>query len=355
MVFQQIDTIVAFAMIMLLLSLVITAVVQVVVSVLGLRGRNLLRAVSRLVQEADPNLEGEAEELAGRVLSHPAVATSTNRLLWLVDRLRRKLGRPPLFNDGKRPPTEIRQREVVMILEPVLSSRGPRYLRHFEAGVGKWFETVMDAASEKFKLWSRWITIAGAVALGFGFQVDSLGIFTKLSRDPEARSAVLAKVDETNLAKLYTAATKVAEKEHTGAAEKPKAEGSAESTEVVADRPAEGEGAGTPQGAAAVPAGAEGKPPAAGTTGKGEGAEQGEKELTEAREALDLVLDQVYETKVLDLQPPASLGDLFKNPGGKLLTVLLLSLGAPFWYGTLKNLISLRSVVARKSDERQAG
>ena len=37
-----------------------------------------------------------------------------------------------------------------------------------------------------------------------------------------------------------------------------------------------------------------------------------------------------------------------------LTTALLLSLGAPFWYGALQNLLKLRSVLAQKDDvERQ--
>jgi len=38
---------------------------------------------------------------------------------------------------------------------------------------------------------------------------------------------------------------------------------------------------------------------------------------------------------------------------GVLLTALLLSLGAPFWYNTLKNLIRLRSLVSKKDDDQR--
>ena len=37
-----------------------------------------------------------------------------------------------------------------------------------------------------------------------------------------------------------------------------------------------------------------------------------------------------------------------------LLTISLLSLGAPIWYEVLKNLIGLRSLVARKDDLQRA-
>lgn len=293
--FQQIDTVVAFAMIMLLLSLVITAVVQLVVSVLGLRGRNLLWALTQLLKEADPSVKAKAKELARGIVAHPVLATSTNRVLWLIDRLRGD--RPPLFNNGKRPPTAIRDKEIVLVLKSLLPTHTADDLAKVEAGVKEWFETVMDAASEKFKLWSRWITVAGAVVLGFGFQVDSMEIFHRLSRDPAARTAVLEQVDEAKLRDLYTAAV-------------PELSASSQS-------------------------------------------EDARERLKKAGDALDSVLDEVYKTRVVDLR---WVGDGNRGrAGGKLLTVLLLSLGAPFWYGTLKNLVGLRSVVARKMAEKKEG
>ena len=36
-----------------------------------------------------------------------------------------------------------------------------------------------------------------------------------------------------------------------------------------------------------------------------------------------------------------------------ILTALLLSLGAPFWYNALKNLIRLRSLIAQKDDDQR--
>ena len=42
------------------------------------------------------------------------------------------------------------------------------------------------------------------------------------------------------------------------------------------------------------------------------------------------------------------------NVPGVLLTSLLLSLGAPFWYSALKQMLQLRSVVAARDDEQRA-
>ena len=45
--------------------------------------------------------------------------------------------------------------------------------------------------------------------------------------------------------------------------------------------------------------------------------------------------------------------DLWMKFFGILLTSLLLSLGAPFWYNALKNLIRLRSLIAQKDDDQR--
>jgi hypothetical protein len=42
------------------------------------------------------------------------------------------------------------------------------------------------------------------------------------------------------------------------------------------------------------------------------------------------------------------------NPGGVVITVLLLSLGAPFWYSVLGRLLRLRSALAAKDDVQRA-
>jgi hypothetical protein len=47
------------------------------------------------------------------------------------------------------------------------------------------------------------------------------------------------------------------------------------------------------------------------------------------------------------------MSDLRKYPG-LLLSILLLSLGAPFWYNVLKDLIGLRSSLARKDDSQRS-
>ncbi|MGB7846920.1 MAG: hypothetical protein WBL63_15000 [Candidatus Acidiferrum sp.] len=88
--FQHIDTVIAFVVLMLVASLFITAATQFFVSLLGLRGANLRRSLADLFETACPDQEvGHwAKEIAGRVLRHPAISDSVfSRFCLRADRL----------------------------------------------------------------------------------------------------------------------------------------------------------------------------------------------------------------------------------------------------------------------------
>lgn len=76
--FQHLDIVIAFVVLMLVVSLFITAATQVVVSLLGLRGANLRRSLVDLFETAFPGQETgrSAKEIARRVLRHPTISDS---------------------------------------------------------------------------------------------------------------------------------------------------------------------------------------------------------------------------------------------------------------------------------------
>ena len=76
--FQHLDIVIAFVLLMLVASLLITAGTQVVVSLLGLRGANLRRSLVDLFETACPGQEARhwAKEIARRVLRHPTISDS---------------------------------------------------------------------------------------------------------------------------------------------------------------------------------------------------------------------------------------------------------------------------------------
>jgi hypothetical protein len=76
--FQHLDSVLAFAAVMLAASLVVTAATQLVISLLGLRGANLRRSLADLFENASDDRDARryARVIAGRVLRQPLVSGS---------------------------------------------------------------------------------------------------------------------------------------------------------------------------------------------------------------------------------------------------------------------------------------
>lgn len=83
---QQIDTAIGFAVVMLILSLIVTAIVQMISALTDLRGRNLASGLANLLHQIEPSLRDKfranstvAEYIANVVVKHPAIAHAGTR------------------------------------------------------------------------------------------------------------------------------------------------------------------------------------------------------------------------------------------------------------------------------------
>lgn len=76
---STIDTIIAFAVIMTVLSLLITIIVQMVSAALSLRGKNLANALALTFQTIDPRIQEQAHSLAAQILRDPIFSDSVSR------------------------------------------------------------------------------------------------------------------------------------------------------------------------------------------------------------------------------------------------------------------------------------
>lgn len=77
MTLQHVDTAIAFAVIMLGASLLITVVTQGVSTLLSLRGNNLQRSLSDLLETLYPEQKDQADAIARSVLKHPLLSDSS--------------------------------------------------------------------------------------------------------------------------------------------------------------------------------------------------------------------------------------------------------------------------------------
>jgi hypothetical protein len=90
MTLQHLDAVIAFAALMLGMSLLITVGTQLVVSLLGLRGANLRRGLMDLFETASADREARryAKQISHRVLNHPLISDSLwSRFYLQVDKL----------------------------------------------------------------------------------------------------------------------------------------------------------------------------------------------------------------------------------------------------------------------------
>ena len=76
MTLQNLDTVIAFIVVLLGVSLLITVLTQMITSLLGLRGTNLKRGLVDLLKTVHPELADHAEAIARQVLEHPLVSDS---------------------------------------------------------------------------------------------------------------------------------------------------------------------------------------------------------------------------------------------------------------------------------------
>jgi hypothetical protein len=76
-VLKQLDVLIGFVVVMAIVSLLVMIITQVISSLFGLRGKNLLAALRAMMRGIDPNLPtGTARQLAGYILTRPVISDS---------------------------------------------------------------------------------------------------------------------------------------------------------------------------------------------------------------------------------------------------------------------------------------
>ena len=167
----------------------------------------------------------------------------------------------------------------------------------FLAKLNGWFDQTIDRVTDRFTLNTRYVTFFCAAAVAFAVQLDTLALVNRLSMDPKLREALVAVANE--------------------AAKVP-----------------------PPAPAQAAPAQPEAQPPTLQLT------EEKRQALLKFEE-LNLVTFPRDFDKWKKNWSEASILTVV----GILLSSILLSLGAPFWYGALTNLLRLRGVLTRKEEK----
>lgn len=327
---KTIDVLIGLSVVMLMVSLVVTMLTQFVVSVINSRGRHLMHGIADLLEQIDPGLTRQvAEEISTKVLTHPVVRASGKRLGHVIHReeLTRLLMelaagsgteklsesaaealRNLLRRDGVSEPGQMLDnvRSLALQLEkanPELAANARQSLAmlqeansQFLAKINTWFDQTMDRVSARFTGSTRAITVACSLFVAVALQLDTAALVNRLSADDELRRSLVQQAIQ--LEQSPPAATQLP----------PAQPGSAVLSLTEEDR---------------------------------------------------RNLSALMQVGVIDLPAPGSWMARWSdtrrpiNKLGVLLTAMLLSLGAPFWFNALKNLARLRSLSASKEDSER--
>ena len=243
--FQQLDIAIAFVVVMLLLSLLVTAIVQAISAVFDLRGKNLARALADLLKQIDSRLNTSATAEGGNKLRDWLAHPFTRRIT-LATRIADAVTKHPLLAHTFTRAKSIRKDELLDVLKDLSSENtiatidpsakaslkqmlatqvpggaatvdmaqkiavelgnklpGLRdqlgqilvdtmgSISRVEAGIGRWFDSVMDRASDVFTRWTRTITIIISVLLVVILQIDAGLILKQVSTDPGVRAGLV--------------------------------------------------------------------------------------------------------------------------------------------------------------------
>lgn len=398
---KTVDILIGLVLVMLLMSMVVTTLTQFLASLINLRGKALRHGVADLLTLLDRGLErGKAMRLATQLLRDPLIASPgvlggrplagavhreelTKLILefaakkppegpWWVrffhkesfKRFREWLKRLPLLHalcptrtalrelhervvstlnsNGILDPARVLEdvRSTALELEksnPELSnsSRMTIAILHNAGGdyIGKlngWFDQTMDRVSGLFTTRIRFVTVLVATIVALAVQLDTLALFDRLGSDDQLRGDLVKKAlatdqfDPTKLAAQNQTARTLA-----GASGTTLPASSSGGAAASTSSPGQSQ-----SGATAQPAVSE--------------------NIRRMTRDLGGIVALPASWKDWNSNWHESSGAFsFRMLVGIIISAVLMSLGAPFWYEVLKDLVRFRSLIAQKDDDQR--
>jgi hypothetical protein len=394
------DTLIGFSVLMLGISLLITILNQIISSLLAHRGSNMRWGLEVLFKQLDPNAAGypllvtQARSMAETILTHPLISDSIFSTKWsgLVHKNPRLLGlvRRWQLASGLRPeelsavltqivairPVDMSvnlhaalRREVYQLLKspssaairqgtlsaeiaggvpagipPGMADKIVGVTPGAAGNIEEWFGKIEDRIRQRFTMWMRIWTAAFAFAIaGFGC-VDAIGLISALYTNSSLRAQLVNAAPQTTAAalrltpdvtQLFTDALNQAVKSSNATAlAAANISSPTEATEWMKTKIAD-------------------------STARDKLRTAFDKnvndELTKRAGAAGQILSNLSLAGLPHFGFSAWKEEAVTLPRvvGVLISALLLSLGAPFWFNTLSSLTSLRPLLAGPSSSQQ--
>jgi hypothetical protein len=384
---KTLDILIGVATVMLLFSMAVTIITQFLTTVMQSRGKSLLEGLAGLLKQIDPTMEATiAQRIATVVLTHPLVASAGGKLGEVVLREEFTLllmglaageSSAKLGNDAQAalmkllrengiadPATTLKNVRAAALQLEASNPELANDIRHsmavlqeakseFVAKVHGWYDQTIDRVGARFTVTARMVTFFAALVVAITVQLDTFALVDRLSVDDQFRAAVQQGASEV----LNAVPTPTPNPTPTPSSTPATDAASNPSNPSPAATPA-GSGARTPtpvttpspSPSATAPAGSNTPTPTPSTATGATGTQTAAMDAATARKYYDFLSKAGLVTL-----PGPNWGDQFtagKIPG-ILLSTLLLSLGAPFWYSRLQDLLRMRSALAQKDDQQR--
>ncbi|MDP8989058.1 MAG: hypothetical protein M3N41_03130 [Acidobacteriota bacterium] len=205
--FRSLDTLIGFATVMLVLSLVVTVVTQLLANLLQLRTRHLRAGVLQIFLKLGWEFAGErakalAHEIVGRkdaigredlIENLLALAQTTPELKTKITALVPAFDPPALLAHVRRTTLELsveRPDLSTAVLRSTAMARTPA--AGLASEVFAAFDSIMDQVSEKFTAQSRKLVAICGIALALALPLDTFDLLQRFARSDAARGQAIA-------------------------------------------------------------------------------------------------------------------------------------------------------------------
>ncbi len=362
---QILTVVIGIIFVLLLLSLLATSIMELLSSLMSLRGRNLVKALRNMLASADPNetlldefqrnsLYRHLTQQYGRRtqgVAAPSYMSAETFQSILMDVILKGDDVTKLEERLEQLPDE----DLKNVLKQLLRESGGQ-MDLFRLEVQNWYNNVMDRAAGWYKRYTQKILLFMGMGIAIVFNADTVALYDRLSNDPETLATIANAAERYVQARDYAGGPAIApapSSPNTAPAAAP------DDPAPSADPGFDGQVPVNPfDSVAPVSEPVSYDQPANYMYGS-ESEIAAEKDFRESLEDLKGLIN----TEIAEVRRPLGLGwegvqirqlsifELGTKFLGFILTALAISMGAPFWFDMLKKLVNIRSSGARPYDK----
>lgn len=360
---QILTIVIGIIFVLLLLSLLATTIMELLSSMLSLRGRNLIKALRNMLASSDQNetlvdefqrnsLYRHLTQQYGRQTSVAAPSYMSAETFQSI--LMDVILKGDDINQLEQRIEQLPDEDLKNVLKQLLRESGGQ-IDLFRLEIQNWYNNVMDRAAGWYKRYTQKILVIMGLGIAVVFNADTVALYDRLSNDPETLNQLADAADR------YVQARQVVDGRVVQKAPELQPQTPAGTTAPV-ETPAGGPSFGGQAPYDPFDTTAAGTTPYTAPATNYEPASAPQTYLysdedianQDFRTSLEN-LKGLINNEIAEVRRPLGLGwegvqlrslstyDIISKILGFILTALAISMGAPFWFDMLKKLVNIRS------------